>query len=288
MHQVLVFLHIPKCGGTTVNRALRLRLFSPLEILKEAFSRPQHPDHDFDFFAEEADRTNIWRSWREWAYYKGRHQAYGVHNHMSSPCKYITILRQPESWVQSAFHFTKNAKYDDISIEDFAKKGRQSDVFDHRFTDNVMTRMLCGEAGRPSTVPVGSCTEEMLEVAKRRLTTEFAAALVLERLDESLLCMMRKFGWRHMPYITSNVNRSKPSKNSLKTDQLELIRQVNKLDIQLYECANRMLDENLEKYGPNFKRDLESFRRFNRRFAKIAGGLNEAFTRLRNQQTKKK
>lgn len=283
MHKVLIFLHVPKCGGTTINRALRLKMFSPLEVIKEIFI-PRFSSGDYLVKCiEDAKKSTLWRRLTGWSLFKARHIPYGIHTRLSNDYEYITVLRNPINWVYSAYHFSKTSKSDDISLQEFITNGRNSPKYYHKYTDNIMTRMICSDDGVAKKIPIGQCNEKMLETAIERINSSFLSVLILERLDESLLCLKKKMKWNLFFYVTSNVNKKKPSFNKNSDDE-ELIKKFNLLDIQLYKHANHLLDIEIERYGNDFASDLAKFRKRNYFLSKLFNPINNVFSSFRKKQ----
>jgi hypothetical protein len=102
--------------------------------------------------------------------------------------------------------------------------------------DNSQTRAIAGDLG----TPVGECTDEMLELAKRNLDEHFAWFGLTERFDESLILLQRAFGWRRVNYVSANVAPGKRPEPSARA--LELIAEHNRLDDELYRWVGERFD----------------------------------------------
>ena len=88
----LIFLHIPKAAGSTFNSILEPR-FDP----KHTFAfRDPIGDVERLKALPQPERAQL-------QLIKG-HLAYGVHEHLSQPFEYITILRDPVERIGAAFH----------------------------------------------------------------------------------------------------------------------------------------------------------------------------------------
>ena len=78
--------------------------------------------------------------------------------------------------------------------------------------------------------------------------------------------LRRMLGWRLPMYATRNVSRaangSPPEPPSPRA--IELISERNELDLELYEHARRLFDEEVERQGPSFQREVAAFRALNR------------------------
>jgi hypothetical protein len=259
----ILFLHIPRTGGTTLNRAIRLKVDSKREIVRSAF-RPAPSQQEFVRYVRSLPPERLGRI----RYFRG-HFSYGIHEELPKPAKYVTLLRDPVDRVLSTyFFFIKTLGSDDVTIEDFVRKGRQGDPRVHiGLTDNVQVRMLAAHGGQPVKVPIGECTRDMLELAMRRIASEsFLLAGVTERFDETMLLLKRMLGWRSAYYVRFNTSNVSREPRNLPESTREMIESCNSLDRQLYSYANERLDEEIDKAGASFSRDIKTFPSTNRTY----------------------
>jgi Sulfotransferase family len=264
---VLLFLHIPRTAGTTLNRALRKRVDSKREILASA--RKPRSAQEFVAHAQSLPSWDLGRI----RYFRA-HFSYGIHEHLPKPAVYFTMLRDPVERVISTYDFfMKQLGSDDVSMEDFIRKGREGDERLHiRWTDNVQVRMLAAHNGEGVTVPIGSCTPDMLELAKERIASNmFVLAGLTERFDESILLLTKKLGWRSCYYVTYNVSKSRPRRRDVPSATRDLIESYNALDLDLYAFAKERLQDEIKRAGPSFPDDLDRFRSMNRLYNRVMG-----------------
>jgi hypothetical protein len=84
-----------------------------------------------------------------------------------------------------------------------------------------------------------------------------------ERLEESLALMKLRFGWKLTSYSSFNVTRSRPKKDDLPKATLDLIREKNAFDIELYECGREIFENAVKRDVTEVKRiasELEATR----------------------------
>src|SRR5205814_5714649 len=86
--------------------------------------------------------------------------------------------------------------------------------------------------------------ERLLAMAKEHLTKSFSVVGICERFEESLMLIAKTFGW-DVPFYENR----KVSKNRSPVDPaaIEMIREHNRLDLELYEFGQRLFDESLRK-----------------------------------------
>lgn len=258
----VIFLHVGKTAGATMRRALR-RQFGRGEVLevRAPTVRPGRLRRDgaVAWFASlpEAERAAP-------RLIMG-HMTYGLHEFVPRPSEYVTLLREPIALVRSQYGHVRRHEghllyeqakaYPDLGS--YIESGLSLEM------DNSQTRAFAGD----TTTPFGACTPSMLAAAKANLEG-FAVAGATERFDESLVAMIRAFGWGRVRYVTTNVDPNRAARAPLTDRELALVREHNALDLELYAwAAERFQREVVDAEG--FAADLESFRARNRRYGPI-------------------
>lgn len=236
--ETVIFLHLPKTAGTTVNRLIEWeyplsQMYSVDPVLFRWSS-----SHLRKLPPERLKKIRM---------FKG-HMTYGLHEVLPQPATYITVLRDPVDRVISAFFFMRNYKLHPLywkmrrenwSLEDFVQRLRR---------DNVQSKIV---AGAKYNEP---CTREIAERAKENLRRDFSVVGLSSRLEESLALMKLRFGWKLNTYSSFNVTRSRPKKRDLPQSSLDLIREKNSFDLEVYQVAQEILDEAVRANEPEVKR----------------------------------
>ena len=245
--RLLIFVHIPRTGGTTLARVLT-RQYPARDTLRL---------YDSDFGAELADLTPARIDRLRLVL---GHFYFGAHNFIPKPCTYITFLRDPVERIISHFYYVRSSP-----AHYFHEQSRRLNLaaFVEYCSDNDQTRQLAGRCGVPSarTNPT-----EMLEVAKGNLAEHFVAVGITEDFDRSIVLMKRVLGWRHAFYVRENVSRDHPRRDELSREALDAIRGHNELDLDLYQYARERFREQIRGQGPSFERELQRFRTLNRAY----------------------
>jgi hypothetical protein len=124
-----------------------------------------------------------------------------------------------------------------MSLEEFVGSGLAAEL------DNGQVRFLAGEDAR--AIPVGECTPELLEMAKKNVMEHFSILGEMERFDESIDLMRKQLSWELLPlYKKVNVDKSKKYKKSeLPQNIVTLIKEKNALDCALYEWNAELLTQ---------------------------------------------
>jgi len=141
-----------------------------------------------------------------------------------------------------------------MSLEEYVESGLALEM------DNSQTRAIAGDVG----TPYRECTPEMLETAKRNIAAHFAWVGVTERFDESVVLLERTFGWRDVRYVSANVHRGAAPPTDA---ELELVRNANPLDLDLYAHACRLLGDRIAA-EPGFADALADFEHANARYGR--------------------
>lgn len=186
------------------------------------------------------------------------HNIHGIHQHLNSPVRYFSTVRDPVDLVISWYYFLRRIggpaaqaiEDQDLSLEEFVAADEYWYGIPH--TNNLQTRMLSG-AG--NTVSPGSCTSDMLDSAKQNVVNDFAVVGLLERFDETLLLFRRELDWGLPIYVRRNTTSSRPAKSDLSSSTLDLIRDRNALDLELYDHCREQFEERMRAL--DLSRDLQ-------------------------------
>jgi len=247
VEEAVIFLHVPKTAGTTLNRLIEWEypLFEIYSV-DPVFFR-WSVSHLWQLPARRLEKTRI---------FKG-HMLFGLHKILPQPATYITVLREPVDRVISAFYFMRSyvlhpfywkLRRENWTLEDFVRRSPR---------ENVQSKIV---AGADYYSP---CTDEIVEQAKENLFRYFSLVGLSERFEESLALMKLRFGWKLERYSSFNVTRARPKKRDLPQSTLDLIVEKNSFDIALYEYATRLFQDAVNKNArevTSIARELEAAR----------------------------
>jgi hypothetical protein len=256
--KTLLFLHIPKAGGTT---------------LQSILAREYAPEISYAIGSTSRDTIAAFCALPQEQRHKVRmlcgHMGFGLHRYCAPPTSYMTFLRQPVPRVISTYDYilrtpshTHYARLTagPLSLAEFVRQG-VSKVG----VDNGQTRLLSGEPNSGDGIGFRECTRTHLEQAKANLAASFAAVGLMERYNASLLIMQRAFGWRTPYYVEQNVSQGRAERAHLPKDVLRMIADYNQLDSELYRFAQGLFEQQVKRQGPLFAARVWLFGWLNRR-----------------------
>jgi hypothetical protein len=207
--KLIIFMHIPKTGGTTLNEVFKRSCTEneiydhvPLEAMRNHFSQ-----------LKEEDKKEIKAI--------SGHHFYGIHDLFSKPYTYFTMMRNPIERVISLYYFLKTypGYYEEnmrnMSFEEYIDWDPQA--------RNGQIHQICGQNSQLS-----------LEKAKENLKV-FEVVGITEMFNESLLLLKNKFNWANIEYKKENVTKSRPRISEVSPKIIKKIEKNNELDIELYE-----------------------------------------------------
>ena len=227
--EALIFIHIPKTAGTTLNRIIEWQ-YSPLSIYTIEPYRIRATVERFKHLSEQRRRRlQVVRG----------HLFYGIHEFLPQGATYITMLRDPVTRFLSSYYFIlrrplhpmhRKLKKERLGVEDFIR------LTPHR--QNLQCRFIAGSEN-------GEIRDgQVLGVAKENLTRSFSVIGLCERFEESLVLMAITFGWKVPFYENRKVSKTRPM---VEPRLVDLIKEHNRLDVELYEFGKKLFAENLYK-----------------------------------------
>jgi Galactose-3-O-sulfotransferase len=228
--KALIFLHIPKTAGTTLNRIIEWQ-YSPFEIFTmDPYRIRATPERLKRLSESRRRRLRMVRG----------HMLYGVHEYLPQGATYFTMLRDPVARAISTYYFIlrrplnplhRKVKGGGLTIEDCIQQFPQR--------HNLQCRLI---AGVKDAVSIGD--ERLLEMAKENLLKSFSVVGICERFEESLMLMATTFDWDIPFYKNCKVSKTRPQINP---GTVEMIRDYNRLDVELYEFSQVLFEESLQK-----------------------------------------
>lgn len=248
--QTLIFMHMPKSGGSTMNHILDWNY-------KHAFSMTVHKRIPI-FIALPEDEKRRLQCLKGTAYY-------GIHRHLSQPATYATIMRHPVSRTLSHyFYYPKRLERMgkdpiDWTLEEF--------IEDMPFQTSYQLRMLVGaEHDDIERMLRDPLPPDAVEIAKRHLDEHFSVAGVMDYYDETLLIMKQTYGWDRAFYARQNVNPKRNTQNTITDAQKAWLTELCAPEIEVYEYVKARIEAEISDQDEDFQRELAKLRQANRRF----------------------
>lgn len=225
--QLLIYLHIPKTGGTTLTN-----------VIEQQYQQVHH--------YKEEDVAKLQKELQVAEALCG-HIPFGAHRYITRPFTYITMLRDPVEQVISWFYYRHQSPYLKKfpgSLDDY--------LHDDQFnltSENLQTRFICGD-DPPS-----------FKRAKANLKNYFSVVGITELYTESLFLMKKNLNWREFTITKMNVNQNRPLKNDLSKATIEKIREKNHIDLKVYDYAKQRLLQELAGFDLKTKKELALFKK---------------------------
>jgi hypothetical protein len=224
--QRLIFLHIPKAGGTTLHSVLQ-HVYQKEETFDINVSGDKLTTDEFtNLSVAEKNKVRLLKG----------HMYYGLHSQFAEDdAKYLTFLRDPVQRVVSHYHYILRKKdhylYSEVALKKLSlKEFALSDLTDE--LDNGQARLLGGIQG----LPINSLTSENEKKILKQLEDSFACVGIMEKFDESLLLLKNKLNWERFPvYRKLNVTEEKASRTDEET--VLAIQKRNAVDQAIYNWA---------------------------------------------------
>ena len=252
----LIFLHIPKAGGTTLNRIIS-RQYKNNTI----FDIGARPYENFQKFSQLSNAK------KDKIRYLHGHVPFGLFD-KSLPVtpNYITMLRDPVDRIISHYYHTinraSNMLYDDttskfMTLEDFASGELFSQI------PNYQTRFISGIDDVNPFSGKKPVTENILEIAKKNLSEQFEAVGIIEKFDESLMLFKNIMGWKNIYYTKQYVSKKRIPRDAISRETITAIEQCNQYDIELYRFAIERFEELISEQPVSFKDQVHDFQKAN-------------------------
>lgn len=235
----VIFLHIPKTAGTSLQALIRQQ-FRPGLVFETDPSDPRKTMREFPGLPEsdrEKYRVILGHLW------------FGLHRAIPRPSTYITVLRHPVERIISHYYYVKRTPghylYREVTeknlgLEAYVAGGLSTEL------NNGQTRLLSGEYD-DERFPFGCCPDEMAQKARQHLAEHFSVVGIKERFSETLQLIGRVFNWK-IADIHKNVTENRPGLGDISPGVIDTIIAYNRQDMEIYDYGREIFSRMLHEY----------------------------------------
>lgn len=225
----VLFEHVPKCGGTTVNNYLKSHYSKdkvfvingarPFDSIKYFISLPKEERYSYDLVCG--------------------HGAYKLKDYVHPRAIRFTILRDPVDRIISHYYYVlrspKHYLYDEI----VKKKMSLMDYITSNVSNELRNNFVCRFLGK-SPKNVEKDADKAVIDAYNVLKNDYAAVGIIEDFNQTMDLFAKKaFFNKKIEVKELNKTINRPQKKEINEITLKAIKEMNSLDIKLYDLVKK-------------------------------------------------
>ncbi len=226
--ELQIFLHIPKCGGSTLQHLMAACAAAQntryLRFVVRDFFPGAYIGLGWTGAWKEVQRSA--RSRAESDHISG-HFPFGVHRFFDRPHRYITLLRDPVRREVSSYNHMYQKGFIDgkIPLKQFIEQ--------RLVLDNPQVRMVAGIDAMS-----GACTEDTYQTAVGNLEREFTLVGIVEEADSFIRALLALNQWPPTAYARAQITAIKALQKA--DDPLAtMISEYHSMDVRLHRYASQ-------------------------------------------------
>jgi Galactose-3-O-sulfotransferase len=235
---IIIFLHMPRSGGTTLNRLIEWE-YGALRVFAV-------DGHFYRWSYNRLARLRVGQLPRMLVY-QG-HMPFGLHILLDAPATYMTMLREPLDRIMSEYYFRLHHSWRHPNEHRSVKTLTLEQYIRTTPRHNIQTKLLAGCHSSYDFLE-DACTAETLALAKHNLTQHFGLVAISERYNESLALAKLIFGWNIRHLSNFNVNHKRPPKDTVSTTIRDLVEDRYQYDVALYQYASALFNKAIAARG---------------------------------------
>jgi hypothetical protein len=228
----IIFLHTPKTAGTNVDN-----ISKAISLITNAFHYQRLPVPRTPGCSPVQIIEGWIGGWQQLelnphlletlpeSFFLTGHFPYGLHQYLSSPVKYITLVRNPLERELSTANFAYQRGY--IDAEEFT-----SYLLD-QMIDNPQVRLIAGKEAM-----IGPCTEKTLNTAMQNIERDFLLTAPSDDVDIFLQLLASFQKWGPLAYAPMQITNEKIAKKLDPFLEKNLL-QKHQWDIRFYNWVKQ-------------------------------------------------
>lgn len=257
--KVLIFYHIAKTGGVTLDSILRRHYSAKESVFLNYGIDPDCVQRLKDLAESEK---------REIKYLHAHMVPLDTLDLFMSPVS-IVFFRHPVDRVVSEYYYIKRTvehplyhifQQQNVTLQDYVEGDLNRGA-----VQNGQTRLLSGITGADWVTGSADLHDSALDLAKKNLEKYSFLIGLTERFDEFLILFKYVFGWQFQDLLYRRLNvKSKRSKSlSIPSELLYQIELRNQLDLELYHYASEQFDRLTQRNVTNLRVKILYFKWLN-------------------------
>ncbi len=236
----LVFMHLPKTGGTSLRQYFEKFIFPENECFPDGLklNPPQSWPH------------HIIKQCR----YFDAHASYRQFYSLVGPAHYITMFRDPvERAVSYYWHLVRQIdEFPEDNRPELIRLAAENDLegwlkYPAAYPRNMATTMLVSPTLNAPQMSEGSSKSQIMDEAYQRLKNDFSFFGMMNAMQDSLELLQYTFGFSADNFNQNFQENQRPSgkihRQDLAAGVIEQIEAQNTMDVELFKKAQRLFDE---------------------------------------------